>query len=147
MTSLTALTAQQREIGEIVSTIRFMLSSESARPAGLDSVMRLLLCDLCRKVRGHLVEEDEELYPDLMAHDDLHLRHMAWGFRSGDRTLCHRFEEYYNRWLEDDESEFRGQLLDDTLSLLGEIEERIDREQRYMFPQLRGSGVLTAAPR
>ena len=145
MTSLEVLTSQQREISEIASTLRAMLSSDQLRVPTVASVARLLLCDLCRKAKGHLLEEDEELYPSLMAHSDLQIQHLAWGFRAGDKPLRQQFDEYYRRWLKDCEFRFTEGFLEETAELLDAIQRRIEREQMVMIPQLKESGFFPIA--
>jgi hypothetical protein len=142
MTSLEELTAQQREINEIVSTLRAMLSTDQVNVPTVASVARVLLCDLCRKVRKHLVEEDEELYPSLMAHADLQIQHLAWGFRAGDRPLRQQFESYAGRWLKGYRLQFTEAFLEETMELLDSIQGRIEREQMVMMPHLKESGFF-----
>ena len=145
MTSLEVLTSQQREISEIASTLRAMLSSDQLEVQSVASAARLLLCDLCRKTKQHLVEEDEELYPSLMAHTDLQIQHLAWGFRTGDRALRQQFDVYYRRWLKDCEFRFTDEFLDETAELLDAIQRRIEREKMVMIPQLKESGFFPIA--
>lgn len=144
MTSLEVLTAQQREINEIASTLRAMLSTDQLEVPTVASVARVLLCDLCRKAKKHLVEEDEELYPSLMAHADLQIQHLAWGFRAGDKPLRQQFELYSGRWLKGCRFQFTEEFLEETMELLDAIQGRIAREQMVMIPQLKESGFFPA---
>lgn len=143
--SLEVLAAHRREISEIASTLRAMLSPEQLQIRPIAQIARLLLCDLCTKVRIHLVEEDEELYPDLLASGDIRIQSMAWGFQVGDRPLRRQFESYHSKWLRDCDFEFTGRFLEDTVELLDAIELRLHREIQVMIPQILESGILSRA--
>lgn len=145
--SLEALAAHRREISEIASTLRAMLSPDQLQIRPVAQVAKRLLCDLCDRVAKHLIEEDKDLYPSLMAHGDLLIQSMAWGFQAGDRPLRRQFEAYHQRWLKDCDFEFTEQFLDETVELLDAIELRLKREQQVMIPQLEDSGIfpVTAA--
>lgn len=142
--SLEALAAHRREISEIASTLRAMLSPDQLQIRPVAQVAKRLLCDLCGRVAKHLVEEGEDLYPSLLAHGDIRIQHMAWGFQAGDRPLRRQFEAYHQRWLKDCEFEFTHEFLDDTVELLDAIEQRVQREQQVMIPQLEESGIFPA---
>lgn len=141
--SLEALAAHRREISEIASTLRAMLSPDQLQIRSIAQVAKRLLCDLCGRVATHLIEEDEDLYPSLLAHGDIRIQHMAWGFQVGDRPLRRQFEAYDQRWLKDCDFEFTEQFLDDTVELLDAIEMRLKREQQVMIPQLEDSGIFS----
>jgi len=141
MTPLETLTAHQRDIGEITSTLRAMLSADQLRMLAISKVARVLLCDLCAQVKVHLVEEDEGLYPSMLAHADVEIKNLAWGFQSGDRPLRQQFEDYEARWLKDCHFRFTEEFLEETLDLLDVIEGRMKREQMVMIPQLLESGI------
>ena len=140
--TLEVLAAQEKEILEITSTLRAMLSADEARLEPVSSVVRVLVSDLCQKVRHHLDREDAELYPDVLSHADDQIRNLVWGFQASDRPLCREFEQYYCRWLKCAEFILTEEFIAQTLMLLSTVEERIERERMIMLPQLQESGFL-----
>ena len=110
--SLEALAAHRREISEIASTLRAMLSPDQLQIRSIAQVAKRLLCDLCGRVAKHLIEEDEDLYPSLLAHGDMRIQHMAWGFQASDRPLRRKFEAYHQRWLKDCDFDFTDQVIE-----------------------------------
>ena len=142
MTPLETLAAQQREIGEIASTLRPMLTAEQLKVQALAKIARTLLCDLCTQMKIHLAEEDEGLYPDMLAHADAQIKNLAWGFQSGDRPLRRQFDEYEKRWLKDCRFSFTDEFLEQTQELLKPVDDLMKREQLVMIPQLLDSGMF-----
>jgi len=140
--SLEVLAAREKEITEITSTLKAMLSAEESRLDPVASVVRVLLADLCSKVRQHLDKEDSELYPDLLERADVEIRNLVWGFQASDRPLCREFEQYYRRWLNSADLSLSDEFLEQTQVLIEAVEERIERERAVMLPQLQESGLL-----
>ena len=144
-TSMEVLAAQRREITEIASTLRAMLSPVPLQNRPVAQAARRLLCDLCRKTGAHLEEEGEDLYPSLLAFGDIRIQHLAWGFQASDRPLQQLFEDYERRWLRDCDFEFTQRFLTDTVELLDAIEKRVRREQQVMIPQIEEAGIFPRA--
>jgi len=140
--SLEVLRARQREVHEIASTLRAMLTVDEARVAPVATVIRRMLGELCRTAKAYIAEEDEELYAVLMSQSVNEIRDLAWGFRSAGRPLCREFERYACRWLDEDDLRVTPEFMNETLELLDAIEKRIEREQQIMIPQLEEYGVF-----
>lgn len=143
--SLEVLAAREKEITEITSTLKAMLSAEESRLDPVASVVRVLLSDLCSKVRQHIDKEDSELYPNLLEQADVEIRNLVWGFQASDRPLCKEFEQYYRRWLQSPDLSLSDEFLVQTRALIEAVEERIERERAVMLPQLQESGLFRSS--
>ena len=112
--------------------------------------MRLGLCpghisgrpiSLLSKLKTHLAEEDKELYPSLLTHDDDKVRSTAWGFINGEHGLRQWSVAYNKKWLKDCKFEFTEEFLQETNELLDALAARVDREERFLFARLQeGTG-------
>ncbi len=129
---------QHAEILGMVEELRPLLNKESLQVRMVAKAARNLLCEISKKLREHLVEEDKELYPSLLTHQDDKVRTTAWGFISGQHTLRQWTEQYHKKWLKDCDFEFSEEFIKDTNELLDLLAVRVDREERFLFPKLKG---------
>jgi len=127
---------QHAEILGMVEDLKPLLNQESLKIRTVAKTAHNLLCEMVKKVKEHLVEEDKELYPSLLAHRDEKVRTTAWGFISGQHSLRQWTEEYHKKWLKDCNFEFTDEFLKDTNELLELLAVRVDREERFLFPRL-----------
>jgi hypothetical protein len=99
-----------------------------------------LLCGLADKLKSLLAEEDKGLYPSLLTHQDPKVKSLAWGFISGERPVRRLFNAYHRRWLQECDFRFDAEFLDETREIIRLILERMDREERFLFPKLQEIG-------
>jgi hypothetical protein len=120
----------------MVEDLKPLLNQESLKIRTVAKTAHGLLCEIAKKIREHLVEEDKELYPSLLAHQDEKVRTTAWGFISGQHSLRQWTQDYHKKWLKDCDFAFTDEFLKDTNELLELLALRVDREERFLFPRL-----------
>ena len=141
MNTLDKCKEEHREITSTISDLRAMLTPEQLRIKPNAKASHQLLCDLFDKIIGHLHVEDEDVYPDLLVHEDPKIKSMAWGFLSGERSLRSMVGNYHRKWLKDCDFEFGTGFLEDTNEILDLVVDRIDREEKVLFPRLEKSAM------
>lgn len=127
---------QHAEILGMVEELRPLLNKESLQVRPVAKTAHKLLCDIAAKLKEHLAEEDKELYPSLLTHEDAKVRNTAWGFINGQNALRQWTDQYNKKWLKDCNFEFTDEFLKDTNELLGLLAVRVDREEHVLFPKL-----------
>jgi hypothetical protein len=138
--------ARHREIRQTISDLQQLLTEEQLRIRPNAMTAHQLICSLADKVKRHLAEEDKGLYPALLVHDDPRIKSIAWGFISGDRPLRRLFEDYRHRWLEYCDLRFGPRFLAETADMFHLILDRIEREERTLFPRLEATGMYRHSP-
>ncbi len=127
---------QHVELLGMVEELRPLLNEESLKIRTIAKTAHNLLCEIAGKLKEHLAEEDKQLYPSLLTHNDAKVRTAAWGFISGQHALRQWTEQYNKKWLKDCNFEFTDEFLKDTGELLDLLAVRVDREERFLFPKL-----------
>jgi hypothetical protein len=145
MTTLNDFRDRQAEMHDMISDLRAMMTPEQLRIKPTAKTAHELLCDLGKKLKGHLAAEDKGLYPPLLTHEDPKLKSLAWGFISGEKPLRKQFESYYQKWLKDCDFNFTEEFLQQTMELFDAIELRLDREKTVLLPKVEQSGVFAHA--
>jgi hypothetical protein len=64
------------------------------------------------------------------------VKSLAWGFISGERPLRRMFNDYHTRWMKDCDFCFTHAFLDETNQILAMVAQRMDREEKFLFPKL-----------
>lgn len=126
---------QHVEILKMVEELRPLLNKEQLQVRVVAKTAQKLLGDLADRIKGHLAEEDKDLYPILLTHSDLDVRSTAWKFISGEHALRHTFADYGKKWLKEGDFEFSDELLAETNELLETLTVRIDREEQFLYPK------------
>ena len=106
-----------------------------------------LLCDLGERVDRHLAQEDHDLYPSLLMHEDPRVNSMAWGFIIGEMPMRKIFADYRARWLQDCDFNFTDQFLLDTDKVFTLVAHRLDGEEQVLFPKMVEIGMFREARR
>jgi hypothetical protein len=136
MQTLDEFRTHHQEIRAMIVRLERLLTEEQLQVQPNAMVAHQLICGLAERVKRHLAEEDRGLYPALLVHEDPRIKSVAWGFISGERPLRRLFDAYRQRWLADCELSFGPGFLAETRDMLGLILDRIDREERSLFPRL-----------
>ena len=126
---------QHVEILKMVEELRPLLNKEQLQVRVVAKTAQTLLGDLADRIKGHLAEEDKDLYPILLTHSDLDVRSTAWKFISGEHALRQSFESYNKKWLKNCDFELSDELLKETHELLETLATRVDREEQYLYPK------------
>lgn len=126
---------QHVEILKMVEELRPLLNEEQLQVRVVAKTAKTLLGDLADRVKGHLGEEDKDLYPVLLTHSDLDVRSTAWKFISGEHALRQALADYGKKWLKDVDFEFSDEFLTETNELLETLTVRIDREEQFLYPK------------
>lgn len=126
---------QHVEILKMVEELRPLLNKEQLKVRLVAKTTQKLLGELTEKVKGHLAEEDKDLYPVLLTHSDLDVRSTAWKFISGEHLLRQAFSDYSKKWLKSDDFEHSDVLVEETNELLETLTVRIDREEQFLYPR------------
>lgn len=126
----------------MIEDLQQLLTPEMLRIRPNAKTAYLLLCELGSKVKEHLSEEDRGVYPSLLIHDDPRVKSIAWGFISGERPLRQTFDEYHRKWLKNCDFNFTEDFLRESQAVFRMVAERIDRENRVLFPKLVEIGLF-----
>lgn len=87
-----------REQHSRIVTLCQPLLAES-RTGESSAFLRSALAKLAGAVKVHLRDEDNRLYPRLMAHEDVAIRELATNFQTTMGGLAADFVEYYDAWV------------------------------------------------
>ena len=136
MNTLDKFREEHKELTTMISDLRMMLTPEQLRIKPSAKASQQLLCDLFDKIVDHLHAEDEDVYPDLLVHEDKKIKSMAWGFLSGEHSLRNMVNSYQRKWLKDCDYEFSNEFLKETNEIFDLLVDRIDREEKVLFPRL-----------
>lgn len=126
---------QHVEILKMVEELRPLLKKEQLQVRLVAKTAQGLLGELADKIKGHLAEEDKDLYPVLLTHSDLDVRSTAWKFISGEHSLRQAFADYSKNWLKSGDFEHSDALIEETNELLEALTVRIDREEQFLYPK------------
>ena len=127
---------------QMIEDLQQLLTPEMLRIRPNAKTAYLLLCELGSKVKEHLSDEDHGVYPSLLIHDDPRVKSIAWGFISGERPLRQTFDEYHRKWLKNCDFNFTEDFLRESQGVFRMVAERIDRENRVLFPKLVEIGLF-----
>jgi hemerythrin-like domain-containing protein len=147
MSTLEAYRNTHAELRQMIDDLRSLITPEQLRIRPNAKTAYALLCDLGTKVKSHLAEEDRNLYPTLLIHEDPKIKSIAWGFISGEKPLRKTFDEYHKRWLKDCDFNFTDAFLEETREIFDMVDKRIDREEQVLFPKLVEIGIFQDARR
>ena len=120
---------------QMIEDLQQLLTPEMLRIRPNAKTAYLLLCELGSKVKEHLSEEDRGVYPSLLINDDPRVKSIAWGFISGERPLRQTFDEYHRKWLKNCDFNFTMDFPRESQGVFRMVAERIDRENRVLFPK------------
>ena len=126
----------------MIEDLQQLLTPEMLRIRPNAKTAYLLLCELASKVKEHLSDEDHGVYPSLLIHDDPRVKSIAWGFISGERPLRQTFDEYHRKWLKNCDFNFTEDFMRESQAVFRMVAERIDRENRVLFPKLVEIGLF-----
>ena len=127
---------------QMIEDLQQLLAPEMLRIRPKAKTAYVLLCELGSKVKEHLSEEDRGVYPSLLINDDPRVKSIAWGFISGERPLRQTFDEYHRKWLKNCDFNFTEDFLRESQGVFRMVAERIDRENRVLFPKLVEIGLF-----
>ena len=130
---------------QMIEDLRLLLTPEMLQIRPNAKTAYLLLCELGSKVKEHLGDEDRGVYPSLLIHEDPRVKSLAWGFISGERPLRQTFDEYHRKWLKNCDFNFTGEFLRESHAVFQMVAERIERENRVLFPKLVEIGLFQEA--
>ncbi|WPL15629.1 hypothetical protein Thiowin_00535 [Thiorhodovibrio winogradskyi] len=142
MNTLDSYRDSHAELREMIDELQSLMSPEKLTVSPNAKVAYQMLCDLGQRVKRHLAEEDKELYPSLLIHEDPLTKSIAWGSILGEKPLRKSFEDYYKRWLRNCEFNFTDDFLGETYQLLEMIYQRLDHEEHVLFPKAVEIGAL-----
>lgn len=126
---------QHVEILKMVDELRPLLNKDQLQVRLVAKTAQKLLAELADRIKGHLAEEDKDLYPTLLTHSDLSVRSTAWKFISGEHALRQAFADYNKKWLKNGDFEFSEELLAETNELIETLTVRVEREEQFLYPK------------
>lgn len=130
------------ELRQMIDDLRSIMTPEMLKIRPNAKTAYQLMCDLAQKVKQHLAEEDRQLYPNLLIHEDPKIKSIAWGFISGEKPLRRSFDEYHKKWLKDCNFNFTDDFLQETREIFDMLAYRIDREEQVLLPKLMEIGLF-----
>jgi hypothetical protein len=96
-------------------------------------------------VKLHLRDEDHELYPRLLRHDDERVRGIASSFQMEMGGLAGEFTKFYGEWIAAHAIDSdRAQFFVEADRILGALFQRMDREDNQLYSL---ADDATASPR
>ncbi|MCG6940058.1 MAG: hemerythrin domain-containing protein [Thiohalocapsa sp.] len=143
MQSLDGYRNSHAELRQMIDDLRSIMTAEHLKIRPNAKTAYELMCDLAKKVKAHLAEEDRQLYPNLLIHEDPKVKSIAWGFISGEKPLRRTFDEYYKKWLKDCDFNFTEEFLEESREIFDMLSYRIDREEQVLFPKLVEIGMFS----
>lgn len=145
MQSLDGYRSSHAELRQMITDLRSIMSEEQLRIRPTARTAYQMLVELSEKVKEHLAEEDKGLYPSLLIHEDPKVKSIAWGFISGEKPLRRTFDEYYRRWLKQNDFTVSDEFLAETNEIFDMLNFRIDREEQILLPKLVEIGMFKEA--
>ncbi len=135
MKSTDNLRRQHRELLRIGSEIGTLIKTERGT---LDAVkLRSLIASMAGILNVHLAMEDGVMYPQLLQHQDPHVRALAKRFIDEMGSLRATFGEYVHRWnIPGAMVERSDAFARETSLLLEALVRRIEREDNELYPHV-----------
>ena len=131
------------ELRQMIDDLRSIMTPDLLKIRPNAKTAYQLMCDLGQKVKSHLSDEDKQLYPNLLVHEDPKVKSIAWGFISGEKPLRRTFDEYYRKWLKNCDFNFSDEFLEESREIFDMLSYRIDREEQVLFPKLVEIGMFS----
>ncbi len=133
------------DLRQMVDDLRALLTEEHLRISSNARTAYEQLCDLGEQVGRHLPEEDHNVFPALLMHEDPKVKSIAWGFISGEVPIRKTFEDYHRRWLKNCDFNFGGEFMDETGKMFAMVAQRLEREKRVLLPKMVEISILREA--
>jgi hemerythrin-like domain-containing protein len=127
---------EHKEIMESVTVLNSFLTKDQLDVDANARAVQDMLSGLSERINRHLSGEDQGLYPDLLTHEDPKIKAIAWGYLRGESPLRKTFEKYRQRWLKQRGIKLSEEFIADTRDLLAVLTERIEKEEKELFPVL-----------
>ncbi len=144
MLTLSGYQENHEELKRMIEDLRLLMTPEQLKIRPNAKTAYELMCELARKVKAHLAEEDRDLYPSLLIHEDPRVKSIAWGFISGEKPLRRTFEEYHRKWLKNCDFNFTAEFLEESHEIFDMLTYRIEREERILLPKMVEIGLIAA---
>jgi hemerythrin-like domain-containing protein len=145
MNTLDSYRDSHAELRQMVDDLQSLMTPERLRISPNAQIAYQMLCNLGQRVKCHLAEEDKELYPSLLIHDDPLTKSVAWGSILSEKPLRKRFEAYHKKWLKNCDFDFTDEFLAETYEFLEMIYQRIDHEEHVLLPKALEIGAIQGA--
>ena len=144
MQTLDGYRSSHAELRQMIDDLRSIMTVEQLKIRPNARTAYQLMCELASKVKAHLADEDRQLYPNLLIHEDPKVKSIAWGFISGEKPLRRTFDEYHRKWLKDCDFNFTEEFLEESREIFDMLSYRIDREEQVLFPKLLEIGMFSS---
>lgn len=129
---------------EMIGDLQSLLNPEMCRISANGELAHHLLSDLMDRVKEHLRDEDRDLYPFLLVHEDPRVKGIAWEFIRTERPLRRTFEKYQKKWLQRCNFPLNEAFLRETDEIFKVLSDRMEREEQVLFPKLLEVGFFQA---
>lgn len=139
--SIKTLKARHAELHEMISDLRAMMTKDQLKIRPNAKTAYQLICDLSAKMKDHMADQDQGIYPELLTHEDPKLKSMAWGFLNGQKPMRKQFDDYHQKWLKNCDFNFTDDFIADSFEIFDMVDERIEREQSVLLPTLESNGI------
>jgi hemerythrin-like domain-containing protein len=122
---------------ELRQLIQAMLALLAESPTQKTLAFSELFEQFIVKLRSHLNLEDQTLYPELLVHEDSHIKNVAARFLTGTRTVNRFFNEYLTHgYFKDGQGrhlKINSEFLKQTYELFDFLDKRITAEEDEFF--------------
>jgi len=132
----------QKELLSLIKDLQSLMTDNMVEMSRNSMTAFQLMCELGIRIQEHLGEADRFVYPYLLLHEDPRVQSIAWGFINRENPLRHSYVGYYMKWLKNFDFAFNQDLIRDSQEIFELVAERIERENRELFPWLEELGLI-----
>lgn len=132
----------QKELLRLIKDLQSLMTDNMVEMSRNGMTAFQLMCELGIRIQEHLGEADRFVYPYLLLHEDPRVQSIAWGFINGENPLRHSYVDYYMKWLKNFDCAFNQDFIRDSQEILELVVERVERENRELFPWLEELGLF-----
>lgn len=133
MIPIDELRNENDEIKDLSDVLSNLVSNQALRT-------NTVFCELLQRFRdkldSHLKHEARSIYPELLNHDEKKIKQVAKDFLSNTHELERILSKYVKRWCHHITTENHEEFETETMEIFRLINERIQMEEKYLFPIL-----------
>jgi DUF438 domain-containing protein len=134
MSSVDIFKAHHAKIRSLISEISDFLTAEQAL-RNIDPLSKKIQL-LFKIIMVHLNTEDALLYPEMLGSDNDKARRLAKKYQEEMGWIADSFKSFVDYWpLQENITSDPAKFCRETHKILRSLNERIDKEERYLYPQ------------
>ena len=127
------LRKENDEIKDLSDVLSGLISNSSLRS---NDIFCELLERFQNKLDEHLKHEARSIYPELLNHDDTSIKQIAKSFLGNTHELERILKKYTKRWCHHINTKNHAEFEEETKTVFRLVNERIQMEEKHLFPVL-----------